>query len=144
MIFLTRRRKDAKERKEDFMNENELSNLIIGSAIEVHKELGGPGLIEDVYEEALCHELTLRGLMVARQQPVPLIYKKTKLKKPLFLDLMVNDKVIVEAKATEKHNPLFSAQLLTYLRLTNKKLGLIINFGEPFIKNGIHRVVNGL
>lgn len=126
------------------MTENELSNLIIGAAIEVHKVLGGPGLIEDVYEEALCHELMLRGLMTSRQQIVPLVYKETKLKKPLFLDLMVNDKVIVEIKATEKYNTLFSAQLLTYLRLADKKLGLVINFGEIFIKNGIHRVVNGL
>jgi len=126
------------------MDENEISHLIIGAAIEAHKVLGGPGLIEDVYEEALCHEMQLRGLIVERQKPVPVIYKGITLKKPLYLDILVNDKIIVEIKATEKYNPLFSAQLLTYLRLTGKKLGLVINFGEIFLKNGIHRVVNGL
>lgn len=126
------------------MDENEISHLIIGAAIEAHKELGGPGLIEDIYEEAFCHEMQIRGLQVERQKPVPVIYKGKKLKKPLFLDILVNDKVIVEAKAVEKYNPLFAAQLLTYLRLTGKKLGLVINFGEIFLKNGIHRVVNNL
>jgi GxxExxY protein len=126
------------------MDENEISHLIIGAAIEAHKELGGPGLIEDIYEEAFCHEMQLRGLQVERQKPVPVIYKGKKLKKPLFLDILLNDKVIVEAKAVEKYNPLFAAQLLTYLRLTGKKLGLVINFGEIFLKNGIHRVVNNL
>lgn len=126
------------------MDENEISYLIIGAAIEAHKELCGPGLFEDIYEEALCHEMHLRGLRVERQKPVPVIYKGITLKRPLFLDILVNDKVIVEAKAVEKYNPLFSAQLLTYLRLTKKKLGLVINFGECFVKNGIYRVVNDL
>jgi GxxExxY protein len=126
------------------MDENEISHVIIGAAIEVHKVIGGPGIIEDIYEEALCHEMQLRGLFVERQKPVPVIYKGVTLKKPLYLDILVNDKLIVEAKATEKYNPLYSAQLLTYLRLTGKKLGLVINFGEVFLKNGIYRVVNGL
>lgn len=126
------------------MTENELSNRIIGAAIEVHKELGGPGLLEDVYEECLCDELLLRNIPVGRQIPVPIVYKGKKLKKPLTLDVLVGDKVIVEAKAVEKHNPIFEVQLLTYLRLTGKKLGLVINFGEKRIADGIRRVVNGL
>ena len=126
------------------MTENELSNRIIGAAIEVHKELGGPGLLEDVYEECLCDELLLRNIPVGRQIPVPIVYKGKKLKKPLTLDVLVGDKVIVEAKAADKHNPIFEVQLLTYLRLTGKKLGLVINFGEKRIADGIRRVVNGL
>ncbi|HMP73794.1 MAG TPA: GxxExxY protein [Kiritimatiellia bacterium] len=125
------------------MNENEISHAIIGAALEVHTTLGGPGLIEDIYEEALCHEMKLRGLVVERQKPVPVIYKGITLKKPLFLDVLVNEKVVVEAKAAEAYHPIFSAQLLTYLRLAKKKLGLVINFGETYLKNRIHRVVNG-
>ena len=126
------------------MTENELSKIIIGAAIEVHKELGGPGLLEDVYEECLCEELSLRKVEVNRHIDVPIVYKGKRLKKPLTLDVLVGDKVIVEAKATEKHNPIFEAQLLTYLRLTGKKLGLVINFGEKRVTDGIRRVVNGL
>lgn len=126
------------------MTENELSRIIIGAAIEVHKEMGGPGLIEDVYEEALCDELIARGLTVTRQKRVPLHYKGKRLRKPLYLDMLVNNKVIVEVKATKEFHPVFNAQLLTYLRLTGIKLGLLINFGEITLKNGIHRVANGL
>jgi GxxExxY protein len=126
------------------MTENELSAIIIGAAIEVHKELGGPGLLEDIYEEALCLELTDLGLQVARQVQVPVLYKGRRLKKPLVLDVLVVDTVIVEVKAVEKVIPIFSAQLLTYLRLTKKKLGLVINFGEIRVSEGIHRVVNHL
>jgi GxxExxY protein len=126
------------------MTENELSAIIIGAAIEVHKELGGPGLLEDIYEEALCLELADRGLQVARQVQVPVLYKGRQLKKPLVLDVLVVDSVIVEVKAVEKVIPLFNAQLLTYLRLTKKKLGLVINFGEIRVSEGIHRVVNNL
>lgn len=126
------------------MTENELSKIIIGAAIEAHRQLGGAGLLEDVYEEALCHELESQGILVARQLSVPVTYKGKRLKKPLTLDVLVGDKVIVETKACEKYNPLFGAQLLTYLRLSGKKLGLVINFGEERVSNGIHRVVNGL
>ena len=126
------------------MTENELSNIIIGAAIEVHKELGGPGLLEDIYEEALCLELADRGIQVARQVQVPVLYKGRRLKKPLVLDVLVVDKVIVEVKAVEKVIPIFNAQLLTYLRLADKKLGLLINFGEIRVSEGIHRVVNNL
>ncbi|MCX7006962.1 MAG: GxxExxY protein [Kiritimatiellaeota bacterium] len=126
------------------MTENELSNVIIGAAIEVHKELGGPGLLEDIYEEALCLELADRGLQVQRQVQVPVLYKGRRLKKPLVLDVLVVDKVIVEVKAVEKIIPVFNAQLLTYLRLADKRLGLLINFGEIKVSEGIHRVVNNL
>ncbi len=126
------------------MDENQTSHAIIGAAIEVHRELGGPGLLEDIYEEALCHELKLRGLEVVRQKAVPVLYKNLEVKRPLILDILVNDKVIVEVKAVEECNPLFSAQLLTYLRLTKNKLGMLINFGEKQVSEGIQRVVNGL
>ncbi|MCX6997103.1 MAG: GxxExxY protein [Kiritimatiellaeota bacterium] len=126
------------------MTENELSNIVIGAAIEVHKELGGPGLLEDIYEEALCLELVDRGLQVARQVQLPVLYKGRRLKKPLVLDILVVDKIIVEVKAVDKIIPVFNAQLLTYLRLAGKKLGLVINFGEIRVSEGIHRVVNNL
>jgi GxxExxY protein len=125
------------------MNENDISSVIIGAAIEVHRVLGGPGLLEDVYEEALCHELELRGLEVQRQVPVPIEYKGRQLKKPLKLDLLVNGSIIVEVKSVDDYHDIFQAQLLTYLRLTKKHLGLVINFGEKHVKDGVHRVVNG-
>ena len=123
---------------------NELSGRIIGAAIEVHRELGGPGLLESVYEEALVHELHLRGLRVERQQSIPILYKGVKLATPLRLDMRVEGKVLVDEKAVTEWNPIFEVQLLTYLRLTGLKLGLIINFGERHVKSGIKRVVNGL
>ncbi len=126
------------------MTENEISHKIIGAAIEAHKVMGGPGLLEDVYEEALCHEMHLRGIYVGRQIDVPLIYKGHRLAKPLTLDVLVEEKVIVEAKAAKELHPVFDAQLLTYLRLTGLKLGLLINFGEAVVSQGIRRVVNGL
>ncbi|HKL26127.1 MAG TPA: GxxExxY protein [Desulfuromonadales bacterium] len=126
------------------MKENLISDEIIGAAMEVHRELGGPGLLESIYEEALAYELTLRNIPVARQMSVPVRYKRQALNKPLVLDLLVGEKVIVEIKAVENLNPVTHSQILTYLRLTRMKLGLIINFGNKFLKEGIHRVVNGL
>jgi GxxExxY protein len=126
------------------MTENEISKVIVDSAIEVHRELGGPGLIESVYEEALMDELLRRGMKVERQLQVPIVYKGKTLGTPLRLDLKVNDLVLVDNKAVTEWNPIFEAQMLTYLRLTGLKLGLIKNFGERYVKNGIHRVVNGL
>lgn len=123
---------------------NELSGAIIDAAIEVHRELGGPGLLESVYEEALAEELTLRGLSVERQQQVPIRYKGTLLATPLRLDLRVNKLVIVDPKAVTEYNKIFNAQMLTYLRLTGLRLGLVINFGERLVKDGVHRVVNRL
>src|SRR5205807_2687190 len=108
--------------------ENEISNKIIGASIEVHKSLGGPGLLESIYEAALCYELSLRGLNFKRQLPIDVKYKGQIIKDPFYLDIIVENKVIVEIKATEKHHFIFETQLLTYLRLTGIKLGLIINF----------------
>ena len=110
----------------------------------MHRTLGGPGLLESVYEEALAWELARRGVSVERQKPVPIRYKGTMLSTPLRLDLLAGDKVIVECKAMAQYNPIAEAQTLTYLRLTGCKLGLVINFGERLVKDGIHRVVNGL
>ena len=106
--------------------------------------LGGPGLLESVYEEALAWELQSRGLTAQRQVSLPIAYKGRTLGNPLRIDLIVDGLVVVECKATSINSPVFEAQTLTYLRLTGMKLGLLINFGERFVKNGIHRVVNGL
>ena len=125
------------------MHENEISNLIIGAAIEVHR-YHGPGLVEQIYEESLCHEFNLRGIRFERQKPVPITYKGIKLGVPLRLDVIVEDKVIVDLKAKEEVTPLDQAQLLSYLRLLKLRLGLIINFHSVLLKDGIHRVVNGL
>jgi GxxExxY protein len=124
--------------------EDKLSYEIIGAAIEVHRTLGGPGLLESVYEEAMVYELQSRGIIVERQVEVPIDYKEQRLATPLRVDLLVGKLVIVENKATIAYNPIFEAQTLTYLRLMKLKLGLVINFGEKYVKNGIHRVVNGL
>lgn len=117
---------------------------IIGAAIETHRALGGPGLLEKIYEAALCHELSLQGLKVQRQLPLPVIYKGVEIKDPLVIDLIVENKVIVEIKATEKETSVHELQLLTYLRLTGMKVGLLINFGLPTVKDGIKRIVNGV
>ncbi len=126
------------------MNENEISKIIVDATIEVHRELGGPGLIEDLYEEALAEELRLRGILVERQLPVQVVYKGRVLSRPLRLDMKVGQIVLVDNKATTEWHPVFAAQMLTYLRLTGLKLGLVINFGERMVTAGIHRVVNGL
>lgn len=126
------------------MTENEISQHIVAAVIEVHRTLGAPGLLESVYAEALCFELQRRGLRVQRQLEVPITYKGCKLATPLRLDLLVEGKVVVEVKATTQYHPVFEAQALTYLRLLNLKLALVINFGERYVKHGIHRVVNGL
>jgi GxxExxY protein len=125
-------------------SENEISYVIIGRAIEVHRTLGGPGLLESVYEEALAWELEQAGLRVQRQLTVPITYKDHTPAAPLRIDLLVEDKVIVECKATTQYNILFEAQVLTYLKLMNLKLGLVVNFGEQVVKDGVHRVANGL
>lgn len=125
------------------MHENEISEKIIGAAIEVHRILG-PGLLESVYEEALCRELFLRGIKYVRQQNVPIPYKGITLASPLRLDLLVEDKVVVDLKAKERLSEIDKPKLLTYLRLSELHLGLIINFHKTYLKNGIHRVVNEL
>ena len=126
------------------MTEDQLSSHIISAAIEVHRTLGGPGLLESVYEEALVWELRERGFEVERQKQLPIIYKETLLADPLRLDVVVENQVIVECKAVVTYHSIYEAQALTYLRITNLKLALVINFGEKLLKNGIHRVVNNL
>ena len=125
------------------MQENEITEVVIASAIEVHKTLGGPGLLESVYEEALVFELESRGLRVQRQVAVPLQYKGNKLGSSLRMDILVEDLVVVECKAVSENNPLFESQLLTYLRLSQRSVGLVLNFGQKYIRTGIRRVVNG-
>lgn len=125
------------------MHENEISEKIINTAIEVHRVLG-PGLLESVYEEALCHELYINGIQFIRQQSVPIIYKGIRLGSDLRFDLLVDDKVIVDIKAKEKLSAIDKPQLLTYLRLCGKHLGLILNFHVEVLKDGIFRVVNKL
>lgn len=126
------------------MTENDIIQQIIESAIEVHRTLGGPGLLESVYEEALVWELEQRGLSVKRQENLPIPYKGRILASPLRIDIIAGDLVVVECKAVSQYSAIFEAQTLTYLRLTGLKLGLVINFGERVVKDGIHRMVNGL
>ena len=126
------------------MDENALSSVIVDAAIEVHRTLGGPGLLENVYEEALCFELAQRGIKYERQKNLPVVYKGFTLATPLRLDLLVENLVIVECKASSQDNEIWQAQTLTYLRISQLKLGLVINFGHKLLKHNIHRVVNGL
>jgi GxxExxY protein len=125
------------------MTENEISEKIIGCAIQVHRELG-PGLLESSYEECLYFELVQSGLLVEKQKPLPLIYKEVKLDCGYRLDLLVEKKVVVEMKAVEALNDIHMAQILTYLKLSKCKLGLLMNFNVVLLKDGIKRVVNKL
>ncbi|HNV82570.1 MAG: GxxExxY protein [Tenuifilaceae bacterium] len=125
------------------MTENEISNIIIGSAIEVHKQLG-PGLLESAYQECLAYELKQKGLKVLREVPMPIVYKEIKLDHGYRLDLLVNSKVVIEIKSVEFISDIHEAQLLTYLKLGNFKLGLLLNFHTTVLKNGIKRMVNNL
>lgn len=122
------------------MTENELTYQIRGAIWDVYNDLG-PGLLESVYEEALCYELEQRGLKVERQQQVPVIYKGNVLNTDLRVDIMVEDMVIVELKSVEELKPVFFKQTKTYLKLMNKRIGLLVNFGEYDMKDGIHRVI---
>ena len=125
------------------MNINDLTGEVIGAAIEVHKHLG-PGLLESAYEECLCHELSLRKITYERQIPLPINYKQLKLDCAYRLDLVVEDKVILELKSCERIEDIHKAQLLTYLKLSGLQLGLILNFNVPIMKEGVVRVVNNL
>ena len=120
------------------MEMNEITEKIIGAATEVHRALG-PGLLESAYEECLCHELTLRRLAFERQTPLPIEYKGVHLDCGYRIDLLVEGVVVVEIKAVEVVQPIHEAQLLTYLKLGGWKLGLLINFNVPFLKDGIRR-----
>lgn len=123
------------------MTDNEITYEIRGAIYDVYKELG-PGLLESVYEEALCSELEQRGLSVERQVQVPIKYKGNVLKTELRLDLLVEDQLIVELKSVEEMKEVFSKQLLTYLRLLNKRVGILVNFNTDDILKSMHRIVN--
>jgi GxxExxY protein len=126
------------------ISEEEVGAIVVDAAIEVHRVLGGPGLLEAVYEEALAYELELRGLSVSRQSELPIRYKGRLLKTPLRLDLLAEQCVIVECKAVEKYNTISQVQTLTYLRLSRLRLAFVINFGEKRVSRGIHRVINSM
>ena len=128
-------------KKEKEMMGNELTYEIRGAIFDVYNELG-PGLLESVYEEALVFELQQRGLKVERQVEVPILYKGNELKTPLRLDLLIENQVIVELKSVEEMKPVFAKQLLTYLRLLDKRLGLLVNFSSENIREGIKRIAN--
>ena len=125
------------------MTENEIAREIVNAAFKVHTRLG-PGLLESVYETVLAYELTSRGLRVVRQQPTPVVYDEIKMDDGFRADLLVESRVIVELKSLEVIAPVHKKQLLTYLRLSDRRLGLLINFGSELIKDGITRVVNNL
>ena len=120
---------------------NELTERVIGACIEIHRALG-PGLLESVYEECLCHELPLAGIKFERQKPLPVHHKGVNLDCGYRLDLVVEQKVIIELKAVENLLPIHEAQLLTYLKLSSLTLGLLINFNVAMLKQGIKRIVN--
>ena len=120
---------------------DQISRRIIGAAIEVHRHLG-PGLLESAYQSCLVFELKQLGFRVEEQKPLPVIYKEVKLDCGYRLDLVVEDEIIVEVKAIEKLLPIHEAQLLSYLRLSNKKVGLLMNFHVPVLKDGLKRIVN--
>jgi GxxExxY protein len=125
------------------MDINELSNKIIGAAIEVHKPLG-PGLLESAYEECMCHELTLRSLTYERQKPLPIVFKRKKLDCGYRLDIVVEKAIVLELKSCQKIEPIHKAQLLTYLKLSGLHLGLLLNFNTALMRDGIFRIVNEL
>lgn len=125
------------------MTENEIGTIVVDTAVSVHRDLG-PGLLESVYEVVLAHELSLRRLEVKRQVPIAIVYKGISFAEAFRADLLVADKVIVELKSLELINRAHRKQIQTYLRLTGLKLGYILNFGAPLMKEGIVRAVNGL
>lgn len=122
--------------------ENTIAKDVVDSAFKIHSTLG-PGLLESVYEILLAHELRSRGFEVERQRPIPLIYNGLRFEEGFRADLWINGRVIVEIKSIDELAPVHSKQVLTYLRLTNLKLGLLINFGAPYIREGIERIING-
>ena len=124
------------------MNENEVARIVVDAAYQIHVKLG-PGLLESAYQAVLLHELRLRGLMVDDEVDVPIEWSGLRLDTGFRADLIVENKVILELKSVERVAPVHKKQLLTYLRLTNLRLGLLINFGEALIKDGITRVING-
>jgi len=126
--------------KEISAEEDRIGREVVNAAYQVHKELG-PGLLEKVYEVCFCHVLSQKGFVVKRQIDIPIVFDNLVFEEGLRLDVMVNDLVICELKALENVNPVWEAQLLSHLKLTNKRLGYLINFNVPLIKNGIKRMV---
>lgn len=125
------------------MTENEISKLVYDSSLIVHKELG-PGLLESAYEECLSYLLLKKGLLLERQKPLPLVFEEVKLEAGYRVDLLIEKKFIVEVKSVEALNDIHMAQILTYLKLSNCKLGLLINFNTVLLKDGVRRVINGI
>ena len=136
-----RRRNGRKEIIE--MTENEISKIVFDAALRVHRALG-PGLLESAYEECLFYELKKTGICVEKQKPLPLVYEEVKLEIGYRIDIMVENKLIIEVKSVESLNDVHMAQVLTYLKLSNCRLGMLINFHVSMIKNGIRRIVNNL
>jgi GxxExxY protein len=124
------------------MTENEIARKILDSAFTIHTKLG-PGLLESVYEVVLAHELKRSGLVVERQKPMPIVYDGKRFDEAYRADLLINSRVIVELKSVEALTPLHAKPVLTQLRMSDLKLGLLINFGEAHLKNGIKRLING-
>lgn len=124
------------------MHENKIANIIIGCAIDVHKALG-PGLLESAYQECLYYKLLKEGLQLHKEKPMPLVYEEVHLECGYRIDILVEDKVVIEIKSVEALNDIHLAQTLTYMRLGDYKLGLLINFNVNFLKHGIRRVING-
>ena len=125
------------------MTENEIAKIVVDCCFKIHTTLG-PGLFESIYEETLVYELQKRGLKIERQKGIPVFYDEVKMELGFRANIIVENKVILELKSQELLAPVNSKQLLTYLKVTGLKLGLLINFGEALIKNGIHRIVNNL
>ena len=125
------------------MNENELSRIVLDAAFRIHTKLG-PGLLESAYEAIMAYELNQRGLVTQRQVPIPIYYEGLTFEEGFRADLLVEDKLIVELKSVERLAPVHGKQVLTQLRLSQKRLGLLINFGEVHLKHGIERIANGL
>lgn len=125
------------------MTENEISKVVVDCALKVHRQLG-PGLLESAYQECLMYELKNQGLVVEKEKPMPLVYDTVKLDIGYRMDLLINNKLVIEIKSVESLNDIHLAQILTYLKLSGCKLGLLINFNVALIKHGIKRVVNNL
>jgi GxxExxY protein len=122
------------------MTHNEISKMVIGCAIEVHKVLG-PGLLESVYQECLVYELQQNGLQIVKEKPMPVVYKAVTMDKGYRIDILVENKVVVELKTVESLCVIHTAQVLTYLKLGGYKLGILLNFNVPLLKNGIKRII---
>lgn len=141
MIIVTIEAEVAKVKKQKAMNENELSNKVIGIAIKVHQALG-PGLLESAYKECLSYELKKASIKIDIEKPVPLIYQDVHLECGYRIDILVENKLVIEIKSVEALNDVHLAQTLTYLKIGNYKMGLLINFNVALLKDGLRRVVN--